>query len=233
MRPRFRPRRRRTWPYVVFGLLVLLGLGHWFGGVYVTPPGDGAPGRTALVWRAEGEPFFNSPEVPGFEKGPAGQVLIEALPFWSYAYRQSRKSASRQEPVTVGGSTAAARAAPTDPTEPEGGAPDAAPSRDEAAAPAASPAPPRAAAPAPTVAPRTAETPRVATPRRSATPRPRAADTPAARTQPASARPAPSAPAVRAERDRRLERIRRELERIRREAGRPSSAGTRPSGAGG
>ncbi len=80
MRPRFRSRGPRVWPYLVVGLLVLLGLGQWFGGVYVTPPGDTAPGRTALVWRADGEPFFNSPAVPGFEAGPAGHVLTEALP---------------------------------------------------------------------------------------------------------------------------------------------------------
>src|SRR5512145_2522313 len=142
MRPRH-ARRPRTWRYAVAGLLAAFLVSQWFAGVYVTPPRADLPGRTDVVWRSQGEPFFNSPAVPGFEGGPAGRVLLPGLPFWSYAYRQSLRAAARTETVTVGATRA---------PSPEARAPDAAPSAE-----------PRTAA-APSAEPRVAATP-AATPR--------------------------------------------------------------------
>ncbi len=134
MRPRHRARGPRVWPALLVGLLVASGLSQWFGGLYVAPPADGSAGGTSVVWRAAGEPFFNSPGVPGFERGPAGHVLTDRLPFWGYAYRQSLETAARAETVTVGASSAPAAATPT-------------PAPNIAATPA--PAPRVAATPAP------------------------------------------------------------------------------------
>lgn len=202
----YRSRGPRVWPALGASLLVAFALSQWLGGVYVTPPRHGGvPGRTALVWRASGEPFFNSAAVPGFEDGPGGTVLVGDLPFWSYAYRQSLKAAARIETVTVGAArpdaSPAARPAGTPAAEPDATVPP--PARPEAAAPP------------------TSARPKTAAPRTS----------PAAVVRPVAS---PSAPAgVTPERDRRLDRIRRELERIRREGVGPSAAGPVGPGTGG
>jgi hypothetical protein len=261
MRPRHQARSGRPVLAVLAGILALLGLFQWFCGFYVVPPAEGARGRTALVWRTGGEPFFNSPARSGAEGGPAGVVLVPRLPYWGWAYRQSLGAVVRDEPpaeaeIVVGATpgeperqeaAVAAReggsvsdaaagggAVPVASPAPRASEPSRSPTRAADSKPRARPSPPRAAAkPRATPAPARAAAKPKATPApaRAAAARPSPSPTP--RTAASSAQQAAPAasPAVRADAER-LERLRRELERIRRGETR---AGAAPgsSGAGG
>jgi len=57
------PQRRKTNPFVILLLIAVIALGVSQLGFYTVQPIGGIPdGVTLVVWRASGEPFFNSPD---------------------------------------------------------------------------------------------------------------------------------------------------------------------------
>jgi len=90
--------------WVAFAVITATVLFHMFLGLYTLPPADAPPGgRTAIVWRAGGEPFFNSPDALCPRRGDASACRALALsraptrrtllrmPYYDWAYRQSTR----------------------------------------------------------------------------------------------------------------------------------------------
>lgn len=98
--------RKRTATFFL-GAIVLLGL-TWFLltkiGVYSIQPIGAIPdGATAVVWREDGEPFFNSADALCLERldgvsllcramamgqAPTDRIIVR-MPYWRWAYLQS------------------------------------------------------------------------------------------------------------------------------------------------
>jgi hypothetical protein len=92
------------WPWIV-GLLILLGIGFYakLGFYSIQPIGAVPDGATAIVWREDGEPFFNSADGLCLERVgevslmcramAAGQAptdrIVMRLPYQRWAYLQS------------------------------------------------------------------------------------------------------------------------------------------------
>jgi hypothetical protein len=82
----------------------LAGAFYFFCGFYTIQPIGALPdGATAIVWRASGEPFFNSPDALCLERmggvsllcrgmamsqAPTDRIIMR-LPYQGWAYRQS------------------------------------------------------------------------------------------------------------------------------------------------
>ena len=62
-------------------MLVVLGIAFWiFCGFYSVQPIGAAPeGMTALVWRSEGEPFFNSADGVCLERVGSVSIMCRAM----------------------------------------------------------------------------------------------------------------------------------------------------------
>lgn len=98
------PRRRANWPWILLGL-ALLGAGFYakFGFYSIQPIGAVPEGATAIVWRNDGEPFFNSADGLCLDRlgsvslmcraMAAGQAptdrIVMRLPYQRWAYLQS------------------------------------------------------------------------------------------------------------------------------------------------
>ncbi|HET9639704.1 MAG TPA: hypothetical protein VFP12_10890 [Allosphingosinicella sp.] len=93
---------RKLW---LFGLVAAFAVGFWvFCGFYSIQPIGALPdGSTAIVWRAEGEPFFNSPDALclkriggvsllcrglAMSQAPVDRIILR-LPYQKWAYRLS------------------------------------------------------------------------------------------------------------------------------------------------
>jgi hypothetical protein len=73
-----RQRGRKLW---LFGLAGAFAVGFWaFCGFYSIQPIGALPdGSTAIVWRAKGEPFFNSPDALCLERMGGVSLLCRGL----------------------------------------------------------------------------------------------------------------------------------------------------------
>lgn len=97
-----RQSNRKLW---IFGLASVFALGFWaFCGFYSVQPIGALPdGSTVVVWRAGGEPFFNSPDALCLErmggvsllcrglamgKAPSDRIILR-LPYQNWAYSLS------------------------------------------------------------------------------------------------------------------------------------------------
>lgn len=89
---------------VAVGVLGLAGLFYLFCGVYSIQPIGAVPeGSTLVIWRGDGEPFFNSPDAMCLDRvgsvsllcrgmamanGPRDRIVLR-LPYQRWAYRLS------------------------------------------------------------------------------------------------------------------------------------------------
>ncbi len=96
--------RRRVWPWMLGVTLGLAVLFRIFCGFYTIQPIGALPqGRTIIVWRESGEPFFNSPDAQCLERmggvslmcrlgamgaAPVDRIILR-LPYMAWAYRAS------------------------------------------------------------------------------------------------------------------------------------------------
>jgi hypothetical protein len=97
-------RKRRLWIWIV-GVLILFAIffGTFCGFYTIQPIGALPEGRTVIVWRKSGEPFFNSPDALCLERvgyvsllcrgmamseAPLNRIIL-GLPYWEWAYHQS------------------------------------------------------------------------------------------------------------------------------------------------
>ena len=100
-------RRRRTsrwWLWTIGFIILFVALFRVFCGFYTIQPIGALPeGRTVVVWRKAGEPFFNSPDALCLERvgsvsllcrgmamseAPLDRIILR-LPYWEWAYLQS------------------------------------------------------------------------------------------------------------------------------------------------
>lgn len=96
------PKKKRIWPIIVLIILIIL-IYTQIGLYTIQPIGMLPEGVTAVVWRAPGEPFFNSPDAVCLEvmdgvslmcrmmaigEGPADRIILR-LPYSRWAYLQS------------------------------------------------------------------------------------------------------------------------------------------------
>lgn len=95
-------KKKKVWPQIV--LILIIVIFFMSVGFYTIQPIGALPeGKTLLVWRASGEPFFNSPDavcldrlgyVNLFCRGlalgdvPVDRILLR-LPYWHWAYLRS------------------------------------------------------------------------------------------------------------------------------------------------
>jgi len=75
------PRSRKHVWWSVFALIVIVAVGfRIFCGFYTIQPIGALPeGRTLVVWRAAGEPFFNSPDAMCLERTEHVSLLCRAI----------------------------------------------------------------------------------------------------------------------------------------------------------
>lgn len=94
-------RRGGKAPFIFVIILAIMGLFYFFCGFYTIQPIGALPkGVTAVVWRDDGEPFFNSPDALCLERtggvslmcrimamgqGPVNRIIVR-LPYVGLAY---------------------------------------------------------------------------------------------------------------------------------------------------
>lgn len=95
---------RNKAPLLMVGIVALTALFYFFCGFYTVQPIGALPdGATAIVWRATGEPFFNSPDAMCLQRvgevsllcrgvamgaGPTDRIIVR-LPYQRWAYLRS------------------------------------------------------------------------------------------------------------------------------------------------
>jgi len=96
--------KRNKAPLIIAAIVAFVGLFWFFCGFYTIQPIGALPdGKTAIVWRASGEPFFNSPDSLCLERmggvsllcrgmamaqAPTDRIIVR-LPYQHWAYTAS------------------------------------------------------------------------------------------------------------------------------------------------
>lgn len=91
---------RRRWLLVLIGLVLVLAIGSQLGVYTIQPIGAIPEGRTIIIWRAAGEPLFNSPDAEclriqqgvsllcrgvALSRAPVDRIVVR-LPYQEWAY---------------------------------------------------------------------------------------------------------------------------------------------------